>query len=443
MRRLLVVGAIVLGGVAIACSEDAPTSPVGKKNDASKLDNRAVLAALSCHASVAEGTVTCGAPTSGRINKEEENPNQPANIIIGGQNVFVRIQTTNVNYSAGTGAFTFDATVRNLIAQPIGTADTTGAQAPDAEGVNVFFAAGPTVTGGTGTATVVGDGIGTFTAGSQPYYRYSTVLDQYEVSAPKTWTINMPPTVTTFDFLLLVSAAVPRPFGYIELQLSSLKPPTDRQVSYFSRNANGTADGAVDPITWSVSDTTRATIGPTGLVNPLRPGSVTILAQQGARVGYLTMTVQPLRRIWKGTEDTRWENGRNWLPDSVKPEPTDTAVVADSAATIFPVLNQNESIAGVEVDDVTPGGTIPSVSLNAFNLTASGDVFTTNSGAISNTSGTLFLTGIARTIKGLNMPFLRFTGTYSLTGNVTSRAPLRVDLGRLTRTGFRIQAQSF
>jgi hypothetical protein len=130
-----------------------------------------------------------------------------------------------------------------------------------------------------------------------------------------------------------------------------------------------------------------------------------------------------------------------WRPDSVKPEPRDTVVVPDTTA-IFPVLTQNESVGGVEVLDLTPGGTVPSISLQAFNYTASGDVLTTNSGNINNTSGSLFLTGTARTVAGI-LPFLRVTGTYSLIGNVTSRARLQVDGGRLTSTGFRIQATSF
>lgn len=440
-RQLIVAAAVFLAGVAVACTEEAPTSPAKTKNDPATIDKAEVVAALSCHASVAAGTVTCGAPFSGNETRHSDGSPDVDNILIGGQDVFVAVKSTNVNYNPGTGAFTFDVTVRNLIPQPMGTADTTGAQAPDAEGIRVFFASGPNVTSGSGTATVVGDGVGTFTAANQPYYQYNTVLDQFEITAPKTWQINMPPTVLTFDFLLLVSTKVPRPDGYIDLQLSQLRPPTDRQVTYTVRNANGTIDGAPGTITWSVSDTTRATIDANGMVNPLRAGNVTIIAQQGLRVGYLTVPVKAIRRVWTGIENNHWENGHNWLPDSVKPEPTDTAVVPDTTGTIFPSLFQNESIGGVEVLDITPGGTVPTVSLTAFNLSASGDILATNSGAINNTSGSLIVSGIARTIAG-TMPFLRVTGTYSLIGNVTARAPLRVDLGRLTSTGFRIQAAS-
>lgn len=449
--KLIAAAAVIASAVAVACTEDVPTSPTKKATSSPTTDKSSIVAALSCHASITDLTVTCDVPV-GSSAKKPATPDGPpaANIIIGGQAVFVKLESNNVNYNSGTGAFTFDLTVRNLIPQPMGTADTTASEAPDAEGIRVFFAAGPNVTSGTGLVTVAGDGVGTFTAPNQPYYQYSTVLDQYEVSAPKTWQLNMPPTVTTFDFLLLVSAAVPRPDGYIDLQLSELRPPTDRQMTFFVRNANGTYVAAPGTIVWSVSDTTRATIDANGLVNPLRAGSVTIIAENGLRVGSLTINVKSIRRYWTGAAGTtNWETGANWAPDAIKPEASDTAVVADSiAGTNFPALNQNESIGGVEVEDLTPGGTIPSVSLGAFNLTASGDVCT-NSGPcagptvfgnanINSASGQLILSGIARTVRGV-LARINVVGTYSLSGNITVSQRIRVQSGRLRSTGFRIR----
>src|SRR4029079_2403370 len=166
----------------------------------------------------------------------------------------------------------------------------------------------------------------------------------------------------------------------------------------------------------------RATIDANGLVNPLRAGAVTIIAENGTRVGSLTVNVKSIRRCGIGRVDDHYENGANWYRDEIKPVSTDTAVVPDTtSATNFPHLNQNEDIGGVEVLDITPGGVVPTLSLQAFNLTASGDVLTTSNAAINNTSGVLILTGIARTIAG-TMPPLRVTGTYSLNGNVTARA---------------------
>jgi hypothetical protein len=106
------------------------------------------------------------------------------------------------------------------------------------------------------------------------------------------------------------------------------------------------------------------------------------------------------------------------------------------------MLNQNESVGGVEVLDITPGGTVPTISLGAFNLDASGSVVTTNSASIDNTAGRLILTGIAQTVEG-RLPFVTVTGTYSLSGNVLSRASLRVQGGRLRSTSFRIRTESY
>jgi hypothetical protein len=441
-RHCLMAAAIALTGGAIACSKDLPTSPGTRSDGPQAADRASILTALSCHASVVDRTVTCGQP-EGKTQSAEQGPPDAPKIIIGGQDAYVSIKSSNVNYDAGTGAFTFDVTVRNLIFQPIGTADTTGGNALDANGVRVFFAAGPTVTGGSGLISVTGDGVATFTASNQPYYQYNTVLQPFQVSTAKSWQLNMPPTVTTFDFLLLVSAEVPRPTGYIDLQVSTLKPPTDRQVTYTVRNAIGTVDPSAGPITWSVSDTTRATIDGNGVVNPLRTGPVTIIAQAGTKVGSLAVTVQPIKRLWTGAVNTSWPTQGNWLPDGVKPEPADTAIVADSiAVTNWPVLVQNESVGGVQVLDITPGGSVPTISLGAFDLNASGDVTTTNSGAINNSSGRLFLSGIARTVGG-TLPTLRVTGTYSLSANITTRGPLRVDLGRLRNSSFRIRTTSF
>ncbi len=59
-------------------------------------------------------------------------------------------------------------------------------------------------------------------------------------------------------------------------------------------------------------------------------------------------------------------------------------------------------------------------------------------GGITSTAGRLILTGTARDLTGV-VPRLRVTGTYTLTGNVTTIAPLQVQSGRLRNTAFRIR----
>jgi hypothetical protein len=436
-----------LGAIAVAasvtiasCTRDVPTSP--KASSHGELSRTGVLTALQCEASISAKSVTCdqlGVPAG--ATERAERPGLREELVIGGQDVYVSVKTTNVNYDAGSGNFTFDATVRNLIPQPLGTTDGS---TPDPSGVRVFFASGPSVTSGTGSISVLGDGVVSITGPNQPYYQYSQVLPQFAVSSPRTWTLNMPNTVGTFTFTLYVWSQVEYPDGYIDVQVTSIRPPNQKQVTYTVRNANGTISPIQGPLNWSSSDPTRATIDNNGLITALRAGPTTITAmtQDGLRVGSLVADIRPIRRYWTGAVSTDYAVDGNWSP-AIKPVDQDTAVVTDTIPSAnFPVLTANENIAGIEVLDLTPGGTVPTIGLNAFNYTASGDVLTTNSGSITNTSGSLFLAGNARTVAG-TLPFIRVTGTYSLVGNVTSRARAQVDLGRLTNTAFRFQATSF
>jgi hypothetical protein len=438
--RLLLAGAIAIAAIAVACDKEAPTSPSAQNGSADEngIDRSSIVAVLSCHGDVRKLTVSCASPTSGPNRSASKD--DAANILIGGQDQFVAVKSGPAAYNAGTSTFTFDVTVRNLIPQPMGTKDTTGANAPDPNGVRVFFSAGPTVTSGTGLVSVVPDGFATFTGVNQPYYQYSTVLPQFAITSPKTWTLSVPPTVLTFDFLLLVSTEVPRPNGYIDLVVGPITPPTDRQMTYTVRNANGTIVGSPEPLTWAVSDTTRATVDNAGLINPLRTGFVTVIAESGGRIGKLTVFIKPITRTWTGAADVNYANGANWLPDSVKPEPTDSILVNDSP-TLYPTLTANESVATINVLDVTPGGTIPMISLGAFTLNSSGDVHTTNSASISSTTGSLVLSGAGRTVGG-TLTFLDVTGTYTMDADVITRAPLKVRLGRLTNPSLLLRAVS-
>lgn len=149
--------------------------------------------------------------------------------------------------------------------------------------------------------------------------------------------------------------------------------------------------------------------------------------------GWRPIEVAGVVRTWTGAVSTDWHTNGNWSPAAV-PMSLDSVLVP-LAAPIDPVLAANVSVQGVTVED---GATL---SLNAFDLTAGGNVFAGLTGGITNTTGRLVLAGTARTVQG-RLPRLRVTGTYSLTGNVTARAPLEVSAGRLTASAFRMQAES-
>jgi hypothetical protein len=136
-------------------------------------------------------------------------------------------------------------------------------------------------------------------------------------------------------------------------------------------------------------------------------------------------------RIWEGDVSNDWNTGGNWNLGA-PPFPLDSVQIP-VVAGVYPLFVENESIGGVQVSDGA------SISLGAFNLTASSSVTSApTTGGITSTSGRLVLTGTAQTVAG-RLPRTTVTGTYSLTGNVQTTAGLRVQLGRLRNTSFRVR----
>ena len=194
MRSHLAVGAVVLCAVTLADCRDAaaPSDALGPFDAPAEH-------LVRCAANVQAGTLTCAPPVvavPGGLQRA---------VIIGGQDVYVTLASDNVHYD-GSGTFEADVTVENLIAQPMGTPDGT-----TVTGIRVFFHSGPTVMSGTGGPVAVSnaDGTGTFTAASQPYFEYDTILQTNEVSSAKLWQWSVPPTVGTFEFSVYVHTDVP------------------------------------------------------------------------------------------------------------------------------------------------------------------------------------------------------------------------------------------
>src|SRR4051812_43256751 len=110
-------------------------------------------------------------------------------IILGNQGGYVKLTSSNITVDNVNGVFAFDVTLKNLIAQPLGT--TNGTFVSPA-GIRVFFFSGPQMTSGTGTVDFVNpsggffyDGVATFTQAGQPYFRYDTLLTTAQTSAAK------------------------------------------------------------------------------------------------------------------------------------------------------------------------------------------------------------------------------------------------------------------
>jgi hypothetical protein len=193
LARLLLPA--LLGAAALAACSDQ--QPVGVREVVKLPPAARTLQAFTCTGSQA-GTLSC-APASGG------GGDGAAAVIIPGSPA-VQLASSNVTYNSSTGLFQFDVTVKNLLNEAIGTPDGSVA---DPDGIQLFFHAGPTATGGSGTITVLNaDGTGTFTAANQPYFAYSQILAKNAVSSARTWQLNVPSTVTTFSFTIYVETDV-------------------------------------------------------------------------------------------------------------------------------------------------------------------------------------------------------------------------------------------
>ena len=201
MKNLLFRALPPLAIVAMAAACSDVVAPVRERapDPVPTPEEARPLVAVACTANLHRGSVECGSP----------NLDGPSALIVGGQNAYVTLATSNVAVVADS--FMFDLTVTNRIEQPLGTTDFSTA---DPEGVRVFFSAPPAGVGG--TATVANpDGTGTFTAANQAYYQYAGLLQTDSTTAAKRWKLQFTPGTESISWLLLVAADVPYPDGYI------------------------------------------------------------------------------------------------------------------------------------------------------------------------------------------------------------------------------------
>ncbi len=248
---------------------------------------------LKCQASTKGLSVSCDDVSAAPVGRGAVN--------FGGQNQWVQVATSGVAYDSIQGRFTFNTVVKNFTSQEWG-------RKPDStvstSGVQVFFQTGPSVSSGTGSITVVGDGTATFTAPNQPYYQYSgtmlgsdSVLSLTEATSSKQWRLDMPKTVLTFTFSLLISTEVQFPNGFILIQPDAITIIAGGAANVDAFGFTKEGQFKSDSITWASSDSTIAIVTPTSKssasVSAVAPGLATITATQGALTKNATITVCP------------------------------------------------------------------------------------------------------------------------------------------------------
>jgi hypothetical protein len=202
-----------------------------------------------------------------------------ADLILGGQNTYVKLTSTNVTKfpASGSDSVVADVTVQNLTGMPMATADGT---TPDAEGVRVFIASGPT----NGVTVEKNDGFAHFTHNNQPFFRYTGagdlgdgILTLNETSAAHHWRF-VTGGVTTFSFTAAISTKVPAETGILRWTALSPAPlvsgidmwgtsPTD---VYAVPSGAATTIQHFDGGTWSA-----VTIGASGTMRAIYGASAT------------------------------------------------------------------------------------------------------------------------------------------------------------------------
>jgi hypothetical protein len=355
-------------------------------------------------------------------------------IIVGGQGVFVTLTSTNTAYNSGTGRFTFDVTLQNLIEQAMGTTDGS---TPAPGGIRIFFASGPTVTSGTGIAAVVPDGFATFVEAGQAFYQYDQVLPHNATSSARTWTLIMPPTVLTFSFVLYVSTPVQYPDGYItldgqlpEASFGNLHPASTHPLTAVIKNALGLV--LPGTVTFNTTNPGCATVDAGGVVTGVQFATCSITATDGTRAGSMSFDVTGTVRSWTGATSTDWNVGSNWGGGLVP-------ATADSVLVPFPSPNYPVLTSAVTVSDVTVADQA-TLNVAAFVLTSTGNVgtgATVGSGILASGAGSVLLSGAGKTMHG-RFPTVLVSGTYSLDGNYHGVAPQAVDTGTLASDLFEL-----
>ncbi|HEU4881720.1 MAG TPA: hypothetical protein VFT45_05730 [Longimicrobium sp.] len=194
MRTFAAVPAALLL-LAAACS-DLPTATLPTPQSAPPGTFRAEL---SCTASIASRQVACAA-----ADAADGSASRPS-LIIGGQNVYVRLEATGAGYNPSDSIFQIDVTVQNLMTQTFGASDDE-----TATGLTVFFYLQPHATAGSGSIAVDNeDGSDIFLTEPTPYFTYEGLLYTSDVSEAKTWRFKTDPEVEAFHFQVFVQGQLP------------------------------------------------------------------------------------------------------------------------------------------------------------------------------------------------------------------------------------------
>lgn len=420
----------VIAAAFAACDGTPPTDPNAAETDPPSVQvpgESISLALLECTGTLTEPTLSCSPPGVESSRADTLASGGVARMIVGGQGVNVLLEPSNVAYDADTQRFTFDVTLRNFLPQPLATTDGATLH-PD--GARIFFHSDPIATSGTGTISVEADGVGTYTAANQPFYQYDEIIGTGERSAPRGWTLFVPPSVERFDFQVFVRAEVPFPDGFVDPGVDSLFLQTrdTLRMSPVVRSATGDPLTTEAPFVFATSDSAVVVLDEEGLITAVGTGEAVVTIRSGRLSGQVVVNVAIASRRWTGAVSSDWAEPGNWF-DGFVPANGDSVHVPVVGAGGHPaVLTGPAAIGHLALDE---GATL---DLADFDLTVTGDVRTGTTGGIQSAAGHFVLAGTDRAVEGV-LPRTRVTGRYSLAAVTSIGGPLTVQGGTLSGAG--------
>lgn len=258
--------------LSAACNDVTNPSPDREPAQADVAGTR-LLGTITCHVDVASETSRCG----GLVSRGGPHLNR---FIL--DSAYWTLQTGS-QFNSGGLAYFFNV-IQNDLGQDIGV-----------EGLatdSIFaFITNITTTGGSGTVTPNNhDGLRGFTAPSQAYWAWEGPVSPGGDTPSKTWTFNLPGTVTSWSYTIGVQTTVMHPNGWIELSGDTRIPlGGSRQLTAVVRDWTGTVDTS-GTVSWSVVSSGGSV---TTAVNNSRQATFT-----GTGVGYVGATAS------KGLADT-------------------------------------------------------------------------------------------------------------------------------------------
>lgn len=211
--------------IALSCQRvEQVTAPRGMPEPAHAVAGPPVILSLTCTLLRSSSRISC-APATARVAAAN------ASGTAGTTGTYAQFVPFNLVKDTVKQIWSFDAFVKNLLQQSIGTLNGTTVTGSKVFVTNICAAHG------SGTVSIISaDGVGNATAPNQPYLSYDQIVRAGTNSRTKVWKVSVPKTVTAVNMDILVTTDFPAE------QTVTLLPP-DTIPAWVHSDTNFTANG--------------------------------------------------------------------------------------------------------------------------------------------------------------------------------------------------------